>query len=201
MVLWPVVITIQASFYRRKQNGLNQWTGGPISWPKSIWLSYTILTWFFLPILFLVHPETPSNFKIIILFHLLSWWTRGILEMVMIYKWLNWSPRYGIGHDLFHILGCLLFVNIFKQDFLTLIFGSQGFIVAIYILLLFISTTAEIGFACLFLKMRTIQESKENVYFASDDPKWVFVNRITLLVVIIVFIHLLYQSVYVLKYL
>jgi len=48
----------------------------------------------------------------------------------------------------------------------------------------------------LFLKLRTIQEQMENVYFASDDPKWIFVNRYTFTIVTIAFIHLFFQSWY-----
>lgn len=201
LVLWPVVVTILACFYRRKQNGMNPWTGGPISWPKSFWLSYTIQTWFFLPFLFLFHTETPQFLKIIVSFHLLSWWIRGVLELVMIYKWFNWSPRYGIAHDIFHLLVCFFFFSYFRTEFREQVFGTHGFLVSLYIILLFFSTSAEIGFAFLFQKLRTIQESNENVYFASDDSKWVFVNRVTLFVVIVVFAHLLYQSIYALKYL
>lgn len=199
-VFWPVVVAIIAWVYRRKQNGLNPWTGGRISWPKSFWLSYTIHTWFFLPFFFFLFPETPVFLKMIIGFHLLSWWVRGILELVMIYKWLNWSPRYGIGHDLFHITVLILFFTYFKQEFSELAIGSQGFLVGLYAKMLLVTTAAEVGFAVLFLKLRTIQESGENVYFASDDPKWIFVNRVTLVVVCIAFLHLIYQSVYALKY-
>lgn len=133
-------------------------------------------------------------------FHLLSWWIRGVLELVMIYKWFNWSPRYGIGHDFFHLTGCLSLFLIFKSEFQQLEFGTQDFVVGLYAAMLFISTSAEIAFAFFFLKLRSIQESSENIYFASDDPKWIFVNRVTLLVVITVFIHLFYQSAYALKY-
>ncbi|MGZ3807287.1 MAG: hypothetical protein ACXVCE_04315 [Bacteriovorax sp.] len=200
LALWPLLVAMLACFYRLKQNGLNPWTGGPISWPKAFWLSYTIQTWFFLPFLFLVQPTVPSFLKIIVSFHLLSWWIRGILEMVMIYKWFNWSPRYGISHDIFHLIGCgLLFFN-FRQELSTLVFGTAAFLVALYLFMLFISTTAEISFAFLFLRLRTIQEKNENVYFASDDPKWIFVNRYTLSVVMVVYSHLFFQSYYALKH-
>lgn len=200
LVLWPLVVTLLACFYRQKQNGLNPWTGGPISWPKAFWLSYTIQTWFFLPFFFLLNPTTPTFLKIIISFHLLSWWVRGILEMVMIYKWFNWSPRYGISHDIFHILGCSSLVILYHSNFSSLQSGTIGYLISFYVYLLFISTSAEISFAILFLRLRTIQEKNENVYFASDDPKWIFVNRYTLFIVVIVFSHLLYQSYYALKY-
>ncbi len=200
LVLWPLVVVSLAIFYRKKQSSNNPWTGGPISWPKAFWLSYTIQTWFFLPFVFLFHPATPTFLKVIVAFHLISWWVRGLLEMVMIYKWLNWSPRYGISHDLFHLIGCSALLFNFRHELTTLSMGAEAFLVAIYLFILFISTTAEISFAFLFLRLRSIQEKNENVYFASDDPKWLFVNRYTLFVDIIVFSHLLFQSYYALKY-
>lgn len=200
IAIWPLVVTSLAIFYRKKQNGMNPWTGGPISWPKAFWLSYTVQTWFFLPILFLIHPEVPSFLKIITIFHLASWWIRGVLELVMIYKWFNWSPRYGISHDLFHLAVCGFLSLYFKNEIMMLAFGSVAFLVATYIGMLFVSTLAELLFAFIFLKMRTIQEKNENVYFASDDPKWIMVNRLTLAVVIIVFSHLFFQALYALNF-
>lgn len=200
LTLWPLVVALLAVFYRKKQSSNNPWTGGPISWPKAFWLSYTIQTWFFLPFVFLLHPATPTFLKVIVAFHLISWWFRGLLEMVMIYKWLNWSPRYGISHDLFHITGCSILLFYFRHYLVTLTFGTEAFLVTIYLFMLFISTAAEISFAFLFLKLRSIQEKNENIYFASDDPKWLFVNRYTLSVDIIVFSHLIFQSYYALKY-
>jgi len=196
LIIWPLVVTTLATFYRKKQSSPNPWTGGPISWPKAFWLSYTIQSWFFLPFFYLIPSYVPSFLKIIIVFHLLSWWIRGVLELFMIYKWMNWSPRYGISHDVLHIIGLTALVTYFRHDIPTVAFGSQGFVVMTYIFLLFLTTTAEITFAMLFLKLRTIQEQMENVYFASDDPKWIFVNRYTLTIVVIAFTHLLFQSWY-----
>ncbi len=196
LIIWPVVVTMLANFYRKKQSSSNPWTGGVISWPKAFWLSYTIQSWFFLPFFYLIPAHVSGFLKLIIVFHLISWWTRGILELFMIYKWMNWSPRYGISHDIFHIIGLSSLFFYFREDISTVAFGSQGFVVLSYICLLFLTTTAEITFAILFLKLRTIQEQRENVYFASDDPKWVFVNRYTLTIVAIAFTHLFFQSWY-----
>lgn len=201
MALWPVWVTTLACFYRKKQSGSNPWTGGPISWPKSFWLAYTIQSWFFLPFFYYLLPDVPLFLKIIIAFHLISWWVRGTLELIMIYKWLNWSPRYGISHDILHITGLSILLYLFRSEIPLVTFGSAGFVPLAYIYFLFVTTVAEITFAMLFLSLRTIQEKNENVYFASDDPKWIFVNRYTLTIVVFAFIHLFFQSWYALKFL
>lgn len=200
LIIWPVVVTLLALFYRKKQSSPNPWTGGPISWPKAFWLSYTIQTWFFLPFFFFIPSDVEPFLKSIIAFHLISWWTRGVLELFMIYKWFNWSPRYGISHDIFHITGLGVLLYFFRGEIPAVAYGSAGYVVLIYILFLFLTTTAEITFAMLFLSLRTIQEKNENVYFASDDPKWMFVNRYTLTIVISAFAHLFFQSWYALKF-
>lgn len=44
--------------------------------------------------------------------HLISWWNRGPLELLMTYKWFNWSPRYGIAHALVHALFLVLMIAV-----------------------------------------------------------------------------------------
>lgn len=197
IILWPLFVSLMARMFHRKQNSSKAWTGGPISWPKSFWLSYTVLTWFILPFLFLLHPETPSFLKIYFIAHLISWWIRGPLELIMIYKWFCWTPRYGIGHDLFHISLCLSILLSHIQEFKGLLqaplFAQWG---GIFSLMILFTTVAEILFAVLFLKFRSSHEAKENVYFASKDPKWKLINRVTLTVVIIAMSHLGLQSLF-----
>jgi len=195
----PCFVCIQAYFYRQKQNGLNPFTGGPISWPKALWLSYTILNWFLFPIIILFHPDLSHGIKFILVAHLLSWWIRGSLELVMIYKWFNWSPRYGIAHDFFHMILLFILVIIYRYDVFLGSNGSINFLMLFYILFLFFTTSSEILFANLFLRFRSAQEQNENIYFASDDPKWIFINRVTKVVVTIVFIELIFQSIFVLN--
>ncbi|NOT78817.1 MAG: hypothetical protein HOP07_07415 [Bacteriovoracaceae bacterium] len=194
LLSWPILVTLFAALYKKKQNGPNPLTGGPISTPKSFWLAYTVTTWFFLPFIFLLNPDVIVPLKILISFHLLSWWIRGPLELVMIYKLFNWSPRYGISHDLFHLVGLFVTWVYYYKDLITL--TGISLLAHAFILVTIFATIAEISFAYLFLKIRTQQEEKENIYFASDDPKWIFINRLTLTVVIAVMSHLIIQSAY-----
>jgi hypothetical protein len=196
LIFWPLIITIQAYFYRKKQSGSNPFTGGQISIPKAFWLSYTVWTWFLLPIIFVFHPLLSSGNKIILYCHLASWWIRGILELVMIYKWFNWSPRYGISHDVFHLSMISVLLYLFRYEVLFSVTGPINFFALYYILMLFVSTSSEILFAKLFLEYRSENEVKDNIYFASDEEKWKKINRITLTVVVIVFIHLIFQSIF-----
>lgn len=194
LVIWPLLVSTCAWLYKKKQNGPNCMTGGPISTPKSFWLAYTVTTWFFLPFLFIISPTVILPIKYIIYFHLLSWWARGPLELVMIYKWFNWTPKYGISHDLFHIVGLVALYYINRNEIVALNPMSNMAIAFIFVTTL--ATVAEISFAYLFLKARSEAEEKDNIYFASDDPKWIFINRLTLVVVCGVMAHLICQAVY-----
>lgn len=199
VIIWPLVVSSLAYSFNRKQNSKDPWTGGPISWPKSFWLAYTVCTWFLLPIVFLLHPDLPVGYQAFFIAHLLSWWIRGPLELVMIYKWFNWSPRYGISHDIFHLGLCSYFLVQSWNEISTSFATPVGFVTGIFCSIILFTTCAEILFAALFLRLRTHQEEKENIYFASDDPKWIFINRVTLTVVLMAMSHLVLQSLYVLK--
>ena len=91
-------------FFRQNKVGGKAAVGGPISIPKSLWLSGAIFFWFFYPFIFLLDPTVTRPWKIVLALHLISWWIRGPLELVMIYRWFNWTPKYGITHDILHVL-------------------------------------------------------------------------------------------------
>ncbi len=193
-ILWPLVSCLLAAHFYRRQNGSKAWTGGPISVPKAMWLSYTVTTWFFMPIWLLLSGSVPQPLIYFFYFHLLSWWIRGPLELVMIYKWLNWTPKYGMGHDLFHILGCFYFLQSAQLELMNIDLSLANKLALIFCLIILASTVAEIWFAYLFFTTRSNQEKDDNIYFASDDPKWKFINRATASVVYPAYLHLFIQS-------
>ncbi|WP_127718389.1 hypothetical protein [Halobacteriovorax sp. HLS] len=173
----PILLVFLAIYFKKRQNSKNT-VGGEISLPKSLWLSYTIGTWFFLPISFLIWP-VDSGMKYVYMFHLVSFWIRGVLELVMIYKWFNWSPRYGIAHDIFHFLGLII---LFKM-FWPIEISRPTLMSMVFMYSLIISVGFEIIFACWFLKIRG--EQKHKIYFASNEPEWKYVNLLTYIAVII----------------
>lgn len=197
IVIWPLIVTFMAWRFYLKQNGDQAWTGGSISWPKSFWLAYTTTTWFLFPMVLFFQPDFPEALKELFIFHLASWWIRGLLELVMIYKWYNWTPRYGICHDIFHILFCSFFLYKAVQHFD--LDNTVSLLAVVFSGMIIFATCAEILFAVMFLKFRSRQEASENIYFASNEPKWLLINRTTLTVVWIVMLHLVWQSFAVLQ--
>ena len=183
MILWPLAVLFLAIFFHRKQNSKDPWTGGPISWPKSLWLSNAIYSWFFYPIFLSLLFNHRSDLQFLLLANLVSWWTRGILELFMIYRWFSWSPRYGISHDSFQVTFYL--VALTWMCFANVNFDFAFYFVFAFGLYMLIQMTFEVSFAFLFLRARSAHEAQENIYYASDDPKWIFINRLTKLAVTI----------------
>ena len=194
VLIWPLVTSLVALHFYKKQNSTGAWTGGPISKPKSMWLAYTVCNWFFLPLWMLGAGLIPEPLVDFYIFHLLSWWLRGPLELIMIYKWLNWTPKYGISHDLFHLLGTSFFLTLGLKELPLANLSPTAICAVAFSFVIILTTIAEIWFAYLFFTTRTAQETDENIYFASEDPKWKFINKATASVVYPAYIFLFLQT-------
>jgi hypothetical protein len=186
-----VWMSAYSAWFRKRQNARNPETGlpvrvgGDISIPKSLWLAYTLGAWFLFSPVAAVHlylVSSPWFLPFLVL--ALSWWIRGILELFMIYRWFNWSPVYGISHDLFHIVAMLTMtaLTLSKNPDLPLL--SWPFI---YLIGHVISVGFETLFAWMFLKTRG--PDADLIYFASDEPKYRCINRVTWLGVAIAYAH------------
>jgi hypothetical protein len=84
--------------------------GGVISLPKLMWLGYALLFWMGLPLLIVADVRTPPMLARAFGALLVLMLARGLAELVMLYITKNWSPLYGIGHDLLclSVLGVML---------------------------------------------------------------------------------------------
>jgi len=189
IVLAPILALGAGCFFWRRQN-VGQTVGGAISFPKALWLSYTVTAWFFLPFVFLPHPELTREPRLLLALHLLSWWIRGPLELLMIYRWFNWSPRYGIAHDILHAAMLATGLVLFKH---ALFLHPVNQLAALFLTVTLLATLAETFFAWLFLSIRGHEDHK--VYFANNDPKWRINNRVTAMMVVIVYGHLFFQAI------
>lgn len=163
-------------FYKKQNAGA--FVGGDISRPKALWLWNSIFSWFFVPIVFLFIPGISTDIKVIIGLHTLIWWIRAPIELIMIYKTYNWSPRYGILHDLIHIMGLMLgFYFLFTKG----PFHGVDLVGIAYLCSSVLLISFEAVFAACFLYIRGDIDHK--IYFASDDIRWRFVNQSTSLAV------------------
>ncbi len=181
-------------FYKRQNQGA--FTGGAISWPKAFWLYHAVFSWYFVPLVYASHPEVDIVLKCILVGHTVIWWIRAPIELVMIYKTYNWSPRYGIVHDILHCF--LLFVAILVSVKIwepTLINAMAFAYLGVTVVMLCFETS----FAALFLNVRGHEDHK--IYYAADEPKWRFINRLTTVALLIGMGHAIVQAALAMLYL
>ncbi len=81
-------------------------TGGGVALSKSLWLGLAVLFWYVLPVIILIDRRVALALKRPFQLLLLLMVVRGVIEGLMLYVFRNWSPFYGIAHDL--LCGALL---------------------------------------------------------------------------------------------
>jgi hypothetical protein len=155
-------------FYQRQNTG--DYTGGAISLPKMLWLTYALFAWFVLPY-FLWRDErleTPVR-RVFGVFWILMI-LRGVCELPLLYLVKHWHPAYGITHDLV-CMAAILFsrrslrpVDVLNRRALR------------YSTSLLIGLAAEITFAGMFLQTGA---HEQGVYFASAAAQWGYINLAT----------------------
>jgi hypothetical protein len=74
-------------------------TGGGVALSKGIWLGLAVLFWLVLPALILADWRIAAALKQPFRLLLLLMAARGVAELSMLYFFKNWSPFYGIAHD------------------------------------------------------------------------------------------------------
>jgi hypothetical protein len=99
VALWAVAaIALTSIAFHLLQNRMAL-TGGGIAWPKSVWLGCTILFWFVLPALLASDARLAAAWRMPFAVLLILMGLRGVVELWMLYVSHNWSPFYGIAHD------------------------------------------------------------------------------------------------------
>jgi hypothetical protein len=74
-------------------------TGGTVALCKGIWLGLAVLFWMVLPALVLADARIATALKRPFGLLLFLMGARGAAELLMLYVFMNWSPFYGIAHD------------------------------------------------------------------------------------------------------
>lgn len=88
-----------AGFFYQGQNTSNR-IGGAMAPQKLAWLYYAVVLWVVLPLAIALDRRVARRVRQAFgaLFILMT--IRGVVELWMLYVLLNWSPWYGIAHDL-----------------------------------------------------------------------------------------------------
>jgi hypothetical protein len=97
--LFAVGVTLLCALaFHAAQNRLAL-TGGSVALSKGIWLGLAVLFWLVLPALILADARIAPALKQPFMLLLLLMGARGVAELLMLYVFMNWSPFYGIAHD------------------------------------------------------------------------------------------------------
>ena len=177
---WSTVaaMLVAALLFFWAQNHLRP-VGGEISWPKLCWLSYAVLLWFALPVLIAADPRLSAAWRAPFAILALLMIGRGGVELWMLYVALNWSPWYGIGHDLL----CMLML----VGFVYALSGAPRTAIERTVFAHLIVTAAmflpEIYFAW-YMQAHFTTSGEGAIYFVPDDPRYRDVLRVTIAVVV-----------------
>ena len=169
-------VTAAVLAFARKQNR-GERVGGPISLPKTLWLNYTLLSWFVVPGALLRRDDLSPASRAALQAHLLSFVARGTAEMWLLYRTHSWRVAYGVGHDAFDLaLITALLRRGGDDDEETSGDGiARRHLDAIRGTLLF-----EMVFASLFhLAIEGRTKGQDGIYFASNEPRFRRINALT----------------------
>lgn len=168
-------VTAAVLHFARRQNRGRR-VGGPISLPKTLWLNYTLISWFVVPGALLRRDDLSPGTRAALQAHLLSFVARGTAEMWMLYRTHSWRVAYGVGHDALNLALVTAFMRRGRNGDGAEADGiARRHLDAIRVTLLF-----EMVFASLFHRAvagRT--QGRDGIYFASDEPHFRRINALT----------------------
>jgi hypothetical protein len=187
--VWLLVAAgVSAFVYRfaRKQNR-GERVGGPISLPKSLWLNYTLLSWFVIPAALLRREGLSPGNRAALQAHLLSFTARGAAEMWMLYRTHSWRCAYGVGHDAIDLAMLSVMMRSSREESRE---GVNG-IARRHLDSIRATLVAEMVFATLFNSTVAGQtQGQDGIYFASDEPHFRLINNLTATVDVLAYARL-----------
>ncbi len=179
-------VTVAVCAFARKQNRGDR-VGGRISLPKSLWLNYTLLSWFVIPATLLRREGLSPGNHAALRAHLLSFTARGAAEMWMLYRTHSWRCAYGVGHDAIDLAMLSVMMRPGRE-------GSRDGVDGIarrHLDSIRATLVAEMVFATLF--NRTVAgktQGQDGIYFASDEPHFRLINHLTAAVDVVAYARL-----------
>ena len=182
-LLYALVALLVGAFAFRYGQNVAGHIGGPISWAKLAWLTYTLAAWFLVSFFFWRSGQVAPARRRAFGWHLASFSVRGLLELWLIYVAVAWIPPYGMTHDLFDIV---LITTLARGAGPALNAADRA--AAHFLTSIRVGLCCEIVFAWLF---HQAADARTGVYFAADDPRWALINRLTLAVVVVAWPDLL----------
>jgi hypothetical protein len=152
--------------------------GGEISVPKLLWLGYAIALWVVVPALLAADGRISGRLRQAFAALVILVLARGAAEMWMLYVWLNWSPWYGIAHDL--VCMTALAALALRAGWPRLPIER---VATVHLAVTAAAFLPEIYFAW-YMQAHFTTSGEHAVYFVPDDPRYDEVLRVTTAVVV-----------------
>lgn len=154
--------------------------GGPISTVKVLWLNMTLLAFLAVPAIWLKWAVNMSPAcRLVMLLAFTGYFVRGLVELPVMYMTHWWKVEYGMGMDM-TMAGLVVSMLVIHWRGLV-----RSDVHAVLILLLYCATClTEASFAHLFSQLA---DSQTGTYFASTEPKFDTINRITFWVDVVLY--------------
>lgn len=171
-----VLCTLAVAWFAGAQNRGGK-LGGRISLPKRVWLTFTIWSWLFECLVLALDGGLPFGFRVVVGVHAASMWLRGVVELLMLYRWKNWRPPHGIAHDAFCIVTVLVLALVFREE-LTGALGAWG---PAFLGMLVFALAVELVYAALFFKAVEGRTTGDDAtWFAAEgEARFARINRLT----------------------
>lgn len=178
------ILVLGAIGFSRLQNRLGM-IGGEIALPKAAWLMLAIFMWLGLPLLLVLDARSPHFLGSLFGFIFISMALRGIIELWMLYGPKNWSPAYGIAHDVFCMLGMGAYWLLGWQAGEV----AQAPMLALHGVVSTLLFIPEIWFAW-YMRKHFHTKGGDAIYFVPDEEKHRRVLRVTASVDIMLLLYL-----------
>ncbi|MEW6431152.1 MAG: hypothetical protein AB1730_06550 [Myxococcota bacterium] len=174
--LSAVLCTLAVAWFAGAQNRGGK-LGGRISLPKRVWLTFTVWSWLFECAALAFDGGLPAGFRVVVGVHAASMWLRGVVELLMLYRWKNWRPPYGVAHDAFCIATVLALSAVYRAE-LTGVLGAWG---PAFVGMLVFGLAVELVYAVLFFRAVEGRTTGDDAtWFAAEgEARFDRINRLT----------------------
>lgn len=163
--------------YKLQQKG--NMVGGSISPAKSYWLSYALFNYLALSVLLLVYSPASLPFYFGLLVFVALIYLRSMVQMLMMYKFKNWRPPYGIFSNLLFAGVIIIFLI---TDYSSLNFSDwQLLVLPLFLIKITALLLCDTYYAFAFYRIVGDSTTGEQAiwFAASEDDRFTAINRLT----------------------
>jgi len=183
LIVALALLVVAGVWFYNGQNAAGH-VGGAISLPKIFWLYYAMSVFFVLPAFLWRDQRLDPTLRFIFACQFLNWVVRGAAELWLMYGAHAWIPPYGIYHGIFTVL-LLVTLRYRKRAVLATATTAVDDNAKRFLRFSMASGGCEIVFAWLFYK--AVNFDTATTWFASGSASFVFINRLTTVVDVVVY--------------